>query len=65
LDAVLRGNNLVVEQIHERGGGVPLRMAPLILASTVLTHLVGGSAGREGAAVQLGGSIASAFTRLL
>ncbi|MCJ8141760.1 DUF190 domain-containing protein [Ancylobacter sp. A5.8] len=58
------GNNLIVEQIHEPGGGVPLRMAPLILVSTVLTHLVGGSAGREGTAVQLGGSIASGFARL-
>lgn len=58
------GNNLIVEQIHEPGGGVPLRMAPFILVSTVLTHLVGGSAGREGTAVQLGGSIASAFARL-
>lgn len=57
------GNNLIVEQIHEPGGGVPLRMAPFILVTTVLTHLVGGSAGREGTAVQLGGSIASAFAR--
>jgi H+/Cl- antiporter ClcA/PII-like signaling protein len=55
------GNNLIVEQIHEPGGGVPLRMAPFILITTVLTHLVGGSAGREGTAVQLGGSIAAAF----
>ncbi len=58
------GNNLIVEQIHEPGGGVPLRMAPFILVSTVLTHLVGGSAGREGTAVQLGGSIASAFAKI-
>ena len=57
------GNNLIVEQIHEPGGGVPLRMAPFILITTILTHLVGGSAGREGTAVQLGGSIASAFAR--
>ena len=57
------GNNLIVDQIHEPGGGVPLRMAPFILVSTVLTHLVGGSAGREGTAVQLGGSIASAFAK--
>lgn len=55
------GNNLIVEQIHEPGGGVPLRMAPLILIGTVVTHLFGGSAGREGTAVQLGGSIAGAF----
>jgi H+/Cl- antiporter ClcA/PII-like signaling protein len=58
------GNNLIVEQIHEPGGGVPLRMAPLILVTTVLTHLVGGSAGREGTAVQLGGSIAAAFAKV-
>ena len=57
------GNNLIVERIHEPGGGVPLRMAPFILVTTVLTHLVGGSAGREGTAVQLGGSIASAFAK--
>lgn len=58
------GNNLIVEQIHEPGGGVPLRMAPLIFIGTVATHLFGGSAGREGTAVQLGGSLASAFGRL-
>lgn len=37
--------------------GVPLIMAPLIFVSTIITHLLGGSAGREGAALQLGGSI--------
>lgn len=58
------GNNLIVEQIHEPGGGVPLRMAPLIFLGTVVTHLFGGSAGREGTAVQLGGSLASAVARL-
>ena len=57
------GNNLIIDQIHEPGGGVPLRMAPLILASTVITHLFGGSAGREGTAVQMGGSFASGFAR--
>ena len=36
---------------------VPLRMMPLIFFGTVITHLFGGSAGREGAALQLGGSI--------
>lgn len=44
---------------------VRLRTAPLIFLSTVLTHLVGGSAGREGAALQLGGSIADEAGRLL
>ena len=59
------GNNLIVEQIHQPGGGAPLRMAPLILISTVVTHLFGGSAGREGTAAQLGGSLASGVARLL
>ena len=53
------GNNLVMDQIHEPGGGVPARMAPLVLLGTLITHLFGGSAGREGTAVQMGGSIAS------
>lgn len=61
----LGGNNLVVEQIHEPSSGVPAMMGPLILASTVLTHLVGGSAGREGTAVQIGGSLASECGRRL
>lgn len=57
------GNNLIMDQIHQPGGGVPRRMAPLILFGTLVTHLFGGSAGREGTAVQMGGSIASAFGR--
>ncbi len=56
-----KGNNLIMEQIHEEGGGVPKRMAPIILITTLITHLFGGSAGREGTAVQIGGSIASMF----
>ncbi|TWD58179.1 H+/Cl- antiporter ClcA [Agrobacterium vitis] len=61
--SVEAGNNLIIDQIHQPGGGVPARMAPFILVTTVLTHLVGGSAGREGTAVQMGGSLASAFAR--
>lgn len=57
------GNNLIMDQIHEPGGGVPRRMAPLILGSTIITHLFGGSAGREGTAVQMGGSIAGGFAK--
>ncbi|HEY8748457.1 MAG TPA: voltage-gated chloride channel family protein [Tepidisphaeraceae bacterium] len=63
--SVEAGNNLIVEQIHEPGGGVPSRMAPLVLIATVITHLFGGSAGREGTAVQMGGSIASTVCRWL
>ena len=59
------GNNLIVDQIHEPGGGVPSRMAPLVLIGTVVTHLFGGSAGREGTAIQMGGSIASTVCRWL
>ena len=58
------GNNLILDQIHTPGGGVPRRMAPLILFGTVITHLFGGSAGREGTAIQMGGSIASGCGRL-
>jgi H+/Cl- antiporter ClcA len=57
------GNNLIMDEIHKPGGGVPARMTPLILFTTLLTHLVGGSAGREGTAVQMGGSIAALFSR--
>ncbi len=53
------GNNLIMDEIHQPGGGVPARMAPLILITTVITHLFGGSAGREGTAVQIGGSMAN------
>jgi H+/Cl- antiporter ClcA len=64
-----RGANLLMDAIHGRRQGarsiaVPRRMAPFILLATVVTHLFGGSAGREGTAVQMGGSIASAFGRL-
>ncbi len=59
------GNNLIMDQIHEPGGGVPARMAPLVLLGTLITHLFGGSAGREGTAVQMGGSIAGTWARLL
>ncbi|ANH80961.1 voltage-gated chloride channel protein [Niabella ginsenosidivorans] len=60
-----KGNNLIMDEIHEPGGGVPFRMAPLVLITTVITHLFGGSAGREGTAVQIGGSIAQFFAKKL
>ena len=58
------GNNLIIDEIHLPNTGIPTRMTPLILFTTILTHLFGGSAGREGTAVQMGGSIASAFSKL-
>ena len=57
------GTNLVLSAISA-GESVPLRMAPLIFASTLITHLFGGSAGREGAALQLGGSLGNTLGRL-
>ncbi|MBO5524696.1 MAG: chloride channel protein [Roseburia sp.] len=57
------GTNLVLSAIHS-GEKLPLRMAPLIFISTLITHLFGGSAGREGAALQLGGSIGNGLGRL-
>jgi H+/Cl- antiporter ClcA len=57
------GNNLVLDAVHEGDARVPLRMAPMVLVGTVLTHLFGGSAGREGTAVQMGGSLAEAVAR--
>lgn len=59
------GNNLIVDRIHRPGAGVPARMAPLILVGTVVTHLFGGSAGREGTAVQIGGGIAGGLNHWL
>lgn len=57
------GTNLVISSIHS-GDNLPLRIAPLIFASTLITHLFGGSAGREGAALQLGGSIGNEIGKL-
>lgn len=57
------GTNLVISAIHS-DDELPLRMAPLIFVSTLITHLFGGSAGREGAALQMGGSIGNALGKL-
>ncbi len=61
---VVKGNNLLIEELHSPKNVIPLIMAPLIFAGTVITHLFGGSAGREGTAVQIGGAFADQFTRL-
>lgn len=62
-DANDAGTNLVISAIHS-GDELPLRMAPLIFLSTLITHLFGGSAGREGAALQIGGSIGNFMGKL-
>jgi H+/Cl- antiporter ClcA len=55
------GNNLIIDTIHDDTGQIPIRMAPMVLVGTVLTHVFGGSAGREGTAVQMGASLADAL----
>ena len=74
--AVQKGNNLILitHQAEETTSSrsttssstkpIPLLMAPLVFISTLLTHVGGGSAGREGTAVQMGGAIADQFTTL-
>jgi H+/Cl- antiporter ClcA len=62
--SVARGNNLLIDEIHDPKALVPKRMGPLVLAATVVTHLFGGSAGREGTAVQMGGALADRVTQL-
>ncbi len=59
-DSAARGNNLLLEEIHQPTAWVPRRMAPMVLVSTVVTHLFGGSAGREGTAIQMSGSLSDA-----
>lgn len=61
---VVKGNNQLFEEFHSPKQIIPLKMAPLVLFSTLVTHLVGGSAGREGTAVQMGGALADQFTRI-
>ena len=51
-----KGTNAVIESVHF-GKSVPTLLVPLIFVATVITHLLGGSAGREGAALQIGGGI--------
>ena len=57
------GNNLLIDEIHDPTKVIPLRMAPLILGGTVISHLFGASVGREGTAVQMGGALADQLTR--
>ena len=58
------GTNDILSAIHD-GVKVPVLLVPAIFAGTFITHLAGGSAGREGAALQIGGGIGNAVARLL
>ena len=63
-ESVRGGSNLVLEEIHEPGGGVPRRMAPFIFLSTAISHLFGASTGREGAGIQITASVTDGLSRV-
>lgn len=63
--SVEAGNNLILEEVHDPQQTIPLRMTPLILVGTFISHLFGGSAGREGTAIQTGASLADQLARPL
>jgi H+/Cl- antiporter ClcA len=58
------GNALLIDEIHEPRTWLPRRMAPLVLASTIVGHLFGASIGREGTAVQMAGSLTDSAARV-
>lgn len=57
------GNNLLIDTIHEPKGIIPFKMAPFVYLGTMATHFFGGSAGREGTALQMAGAIADQLTK--
>jgi H+/Cl- antiporter ClcA len=59
---VAKGNNLILEEYETPQNTIPLKMMPMVYIGTILTHLCGGSAGREGTAVQMSSAIADQFT---
>lgn len=61
---VAKGNNQLLEEFHKPNKVIPLKMAPMVLFGTLITHLFGGSAGREGTAVQMGAAISDQFSHL-
>ncbi len=61
----VEGNNLIIGEIHDPQAWVPRRMAPMVLLGTLASHLGGASVGREGTAIQMGGSLTDLASRLL
>lgn len=59
------GNNLLIDNIHHPKKIIPLRMAPFVYLGTMMTHLLGGSAGREGTALQMAGALADQLVKPL
>lgn len=60
-----RGTNLIIDQIHAHSEWVPLRLTPLIFGASVVSHLAGGSTGREGAAIQLAAGVTDPISKQL
>ncbi len=60
---IAKGNNIILEEYEQPTQRVSFKLAPSILLSTLITHFFGGSAGREGTAVQMSASIADQFSR--
>ncbi len=58
------GTNIIIQSVRQQKV-VPRILAPAIFLATAITHLVGGSSGREGAALQIGGSVATAIGRVM
>lgn len=61
--SVVGGNNQIIEEYQYPNKVIPFRMAPMVFLGTIVTHLFGGSAGREGTAIQMGAAIADRFTK--
>lgn len=59
------GNNLLLENIQEPKEIIPFKMAPFVYLGTMVTHFFGGSAGREGTALQMAGAISDQLTKIL
>ena len=65
-DRAQRGNNLLFDEYyHPTAASIPWKMAPMVIISTLITHLFGGSAGREGTAVQYGGTVAAQLQHII
>lgn len=57
------GNNILIDEIHTPVRLIPFKMAPMVYMGTIVTHLLGGSAGREGTALQMAGAIADQLSK--
>jgi H+/Cl- antiporter ClcA len=62
-EEVVKGNNLLFDEYQNPKKTIPFKMAPMVLLGTLITHLFGGSAGREGTAVQMAAAISDQFSR--